>query len=101
MNSPAKIVALLADQEDAPSPSGARVQRVNTYPRLVLQAQNAMRRAPDTRAIKRELQHGNPYMVALLHARGLVYLRGSGIVRMRDVEEILAPDRDYDQGRTL
>jgi len=47
-----------------------------------------MRRAPDTRAIKQELQHGNPYMVALLHARGLVYLRGSGIVRMREVEQV-------------
>jgi hypothetical protein len=67
------------------------MQRVNTIPRLVLRAQRAMRRAPDTRAIKRELQQGNPYVVALLYARGLVYLRGSGIVRIRDVEQPLNP----------
>lgn len=101
MSGAAKVLAALAGLDDTPAPSGAPVRRVNTEPQLVLRAQNAMRRAPDTRAIKRELQHGNPYMVALLHIRGLVYLRGSGIVRMRDTEEILAPCRGYDQGRTL
>ncbi len=70
------------------------MQRVNSEPRLVLRAQHAMRRAPDTRAIKRELQHGNPYMFALLHARGLVYLRGSGTVRVRDVEQARYSEAD-------
>ena len=60
---------------------------VNTRPGQVRRAARAMRQAPDTRAIKRELQHGNPYMGALLHSRGLAYLRGSGIVRIRDVAE--------------
>jgi hypothetical protein len=100
MSGPAEMVAALAGLDDTPAPSGAPVRRVNTEPRLVLRAQNAMRRTPDTRAIKRELQHGNPYMVALLHVRGLVYLRGTGIVRTRDTGEILAPSREYDQGRT-
>jgi hypothetical protein len=59
--------------------------RVNIEARRPLLAARAMARAPDTRLLKRELQRGNPYAVALLHKRGLAYVRGSGIVRTREV----------------
>jgi hypothetical protein len=51
----------------------------------VLKAQSAIRRARrgDTRAIKVQLQDGNPYVVRWLHRNGCVYLRGTGIVRVR------------------
>lgn len=53
----------------------------------VRRAQSAIRRARrgDTRAIKEELQHGNDYVSRWLYRQGCVYLRGSGIVRVRDV----------------
>ncbi|MCA1571178.1 MAG: hypothetical protein LC798_12845 [Chloroflexi bacterium] len=62
------------------------VARTNTRATTVLRAQRAMEQAPDTRAIKRELQRGNPYVVAMLRSRGVVYLRGSGLVRVRETE---------------
>jgi hypothetical protein len=43
----------------------------------VLAAQNAFRKGGDTRAIKRELARGNPYVVAALRARGLEYVGGA------------------------
>jgi hypothetical protein len=50
---------------------------VNTRAGQVRRAQRALRLVPDTRAIKRELQHGNPYALALLGRRGLVYTFGA------------------------
>ena len=44
---------------------------MNARPRLVARAQRAIRQAPDTRAIKRELAAGNPYVERFLAARGL------------------------------
>jgi hypothetical protein len=43
----------------------------------VTRAQRAIRAAPDTRALKRELQAGNPYAFAFLAARGLTYRNGT------------------------
>jgi hypothetical protein len=62
------------------------MSRVNGRAGEVHRAARAMAQAPDTRAIKRELQRGNPYLVELMHRRGLGYVRGSGLVRMREVE---------------
>lgn len=50
---------------------------MNTTPKLVSRAQRAIRKSPDTRALKRELREGNPYAIGYLAGRGLVYIGGA------------------------
>ena len=51
--------------------------RVNARRSLVSKAQRAIGLSPDTRALKRELRDGNPYVLAFLHRRGLVFEDGA------------------------
>lgn len=45
--------------------------------RLVVKALRAIRQAPDTRALKRELRNGNPYAHGFLARRGLTFEGGA------------------------
>jgi hypothetical protein len=51
--------------------------RVNPRSRMVLAAQEAFRRSPDTRMLHRQLAKGNPYAHAKLRRHGLVWFHGA------------------------
>jgi hypothetical protein len=56
---------------------------MNERGRLVTRAQRAIRQSPDTRAIKRELEQGNSYVLRFLRGRGLDYVNGSIVRRSK------------------
>lgn len=56
---------------------------MNARPGQVARAQRAIRQAPDTRAMHRELRDGNPYVRQFLARRGLTYTPQLGIHRER------------------
>ena len=50
---------------------------VNERPGQVRRALNAIRKSPDTRALKRVLEEGNPYAHAFIAKRGLTFENGT------------------------
>jgi hypothetical protein len=58
---------------------------MNTRTRQVSRALRAIQLAPDTRALKRECQLGNPYVLAYLERRGLIYDPAMGAIRQKGV----------------
>lgn len=79
MSAESKDRALAQALTDIGYPYGqGRTRRpVNDRPGLPRVALRAMRRAPDTRLLKRELECDNPYAVELLRRRGLTFYRGA------------------------